>query len=114
MSVKLLTKQNLRKIYKMLALLPPFNQWRLPQAHKVTFEVISDSDAFAWFINDPPRIQIDKSCDSWDKITHTMMHEMIHCHLWYNKDKDFNEHNEKFERYAEIVCNVHNLDKKEF
>ena len=110
----LLTKQNLRKIYKMLSLLPPFNEWKLPAAHRVTFEVVSNTDAFGWFINDPPRIQIDRSCDDWNKITHTMMHEMIHCFLWYSNHKDFDAHEAKFKKYAKIVCHIHNLNEDDF
>ena len=111
---KLLTKQNLRKIYRMLALLPPFNEWKLPAANRVTFEVVSNTEAFGWFINDPPRIQIDRSCDDWNKITHTMMHEMIHCFLWYSGHNDFDAHEAKFKKYAKIVCHIHNLNEDEF
>lgn len=114
MATKLLTKQNLRKIYRSFLSLPPFNQYRMPAAHKVTFQVVSDGEAFGWFINDPPVIKIDKSCETWDQISQTMLHEMVHCMLWYNKHKDFEQHGKRFEKYAKIVCDMYNFDIKEF
>jgi hypothetical protein len=43
-----------------------------------------------------------------------MMHEMIHCFLWYSGHKDFDAHEAKFKKYAKIVCNIHNLKEDEF
>lgn len=114
MANKLLTKQNLRKLYKAFVSLPPFNEFRMPAPHKVTFQVVSNSDAYGWFINDPARIQIDRSCSTWNKISETMLHEMIHCMLWYNKHKDFDQHGKKFDKYAKIVCDIYNFNVKEF
>mgnify|MGYP003353038971 CR=1 FL=1 len=110
----LLTKQNLRKLYACFVRLPPFCNYRMPAPHKVTFKVVNDPDTYGWFVNDPPRIEISKLCEDFNKVNETLLHEMIHCMLWYNKHKDFDQHDHKFDKYAEIVCNLYGYDKKEF
>ena len=111
----LLTKQNLRKIYACYAKLPPFNEYRMPAPHKVTFQIINDADTFGWFINDPARIQISKTlCTNWDLISQTMLHEMIHCMLWYNYHNDFDQHKDKFNKFALRVCDIYKFNIEDF
>jgi len=115
MATNLLTKQNLRKLYKCFMSLPPFNEYRMPAPHKVSFQVVNDPEAFGWFINDPPRIQLSKAlCTNWDFISQTMLHEMIHLCLWYNHHNDFDQHDEKFNRMAKRVCAVYKFNIEEF
>lgn len=111
----LLTKQNLRKLYNCFITLPPFNEYKMPQGHKVTFEVINDNEVFGWFINDPPRIIIDSIMNKTSQqLIETLLHEMIHLHLWYTKHNDFDQHDKKFKEIAKKVCKIYNYNLKEF
>lgn len=113
---KLLTKQNLRKIYKALSSLPPFNEMRgMPQAHRISFSVINTNEVMGYFHTHPMRIEIDRMCDTWDKIFVTMLHECCHVYLYYNGYKDYDQHEEKFKKLAKKVCDVYiGLNLKEF
>ena len=114
MAIKLLTRQNLRKMYKCFISLPPFNEYRMPAPHKVRFSVINTKEALGYFHNEPYRIQIDNSNDSYLKISETMLHEMIHLCRCHNGHEDFAEHNEKFNIYAQKICELYNFNYEEF
>ena len=103
---KLLTKQNLRKIYKLCASLPPFNEYPMPQPHKISFSVINTNEVFGYFHTEPMRIEIDKMCD--------MMHECIHVALYKSNHHDFDQHELKFNRIAKRICDMYKFDIKEF
>jgi len=111
---KLLTKQNLRKIYKLFISLPPFNEYKMPQPHKVQFAIIDTNDVLGYFHSEPNRIEIDVANDSWNKISETMLHEMIHLCRCHNNHKDFTEHNAKFDIYAKRICLLYNFNLEEF
>ena len=111
---KLLTKQNLRKIYKLCASLPPFNEFPMPQPHKISFSVINTNEVFGYFHTEPMRIEIDKMCDTWDHIFQTMMHECIHVALYKSNHNDFDQHELKFNRMAKRICDMYKFDIKEF
>lgn len=111
---KLLTKQNLRKIYKLCASLPPFNEFPMPQPHKISFSVINTNEVFGYFHTEPMRIEIDKMCNTWDHIFQTMMHECIHVALYKANHKDFDQHELKFNRMAKRICDMYKFDIKEF
>ena len=111
---KLLTKQNLRKIYRLCASLPPFNEYPMPQPHKISFSVINTNEVFGYFHTEPMRIEIDKMCDTWDHIFQTMMHECIHVALYRSNHNDFDQHEAKFNRIAKRICDMYKFDIKEF
>jgi|Laugresbdmm110sd_1035091.scaffolds.fasta_scaffold05823_5 predicted SprT family Zn-dependent metalloprotease len=111
---KLLTKQNLRKIYKLCASLPPFNEFPMPQPHKISFSVINTNEVFGYFHTEPMRIEIDKMCDTWDHIFQTMMHECIHVALYKSNHHDFDQHEAKFNKMAKRICDMYKFDIKEF
>jgi hypothetical protein len=111
---KLLTKQNLRKIYKLCASLPPFNEYPMPQPHKISFSVINTNEVFGYFHTEPMRIEIDKMCDTWDHIFQTMMHECIHVALYKSNHHDFDQHELKFNKIAKRICDMYKFDIKEF
>ena len=111
---KLLTKQNLRKIYKLCASLPPFNEFPMPQPHKISFSVINTNEVFGYFHTEPMRIEIDKMCDTWDHIFQTMMHECIHVALYKSNHNDFDQHELKFNKIAKRICDMYKFDIKEF
>jgi hypothetical protein len=111
---KLLTKQNLRKIYRLCASLPPFNEYPMPQPHKISFSVINTNEVFGYFHTEPMRIEIDKMCDTWDHIFQTMMHECIHVALYKSNHHDFDQHESKFNKIAKRICDMYKFDIKEF
>ena len=111
---KLLTKQNLRKIYKLCASLPPFNEYQMPQPHKIQFSVINTNEVMGYFHTEPMRIEIDKMCDSFLKVFETMMHECIHVYLYKANYADYDQHNEKFKKLAKRICDIYNFNYKEF
>lgn len=116
MASKLLTKQNLRKIYKACSYLPPFNEMRgMPQPHKIQFSVIDTNEVMGYFHTEPMRIEIDKMCDTWDKIFVTMLHECCHVYLYHNGYEDFDQHEDRFKRLAKRVCDVYiGIDLEDF
>ena len=111
---KLLTKQNLRKIYKLFISLPPFNEYAMPAPHKVQFGIIDSKEVLGYFHDLPYRIEIDVSNDTWLKLSETMLHEMIHLCRCHNNHKDFTEHNAKFDIYAKRLCLLYNFNLEEF
>jgi len=111
---KLLTKQNLRKIYKLCASLPPFNEMTMPQPHKISFSVIDTNEVMGYFHTEPMRIEIDKMCDTWNKIFETMMHECIHVALYKANHSDFDKHELKFNRLAKRICDMYKFNLEEF
>ena len=111
---KLLTKQNLRKIYKLCASLPPFNEYPMPQTHKISFSVINTNEVFGYFHTEPMRIEIDKMCDTWDHIFQTMMHECIHVALYKSNHHDFDQHELKFNKIAKRICDMYKFNIEEF
>ena len=111
---KLLTKQNLRKIYKLFCTLPPFNEYKMPQPQKVQFGIIDTNDVLGYFHSEPYRIEIDVANDSWLKLSETMLHEMVHLCRCHNNHNDFTEHNAKFDIYAKRICSLYNLNLEEF
>ncbi len=75
--MKLLTKQNLRKMYACFVRLPPFNGYKMPAPHKVNFSIINTKgEVLGYFLTEPTRIQIDVSNDTYLKISETLMHEV--------------------------------------
>ena len=114
MQSRLLNKHNLRKIYKLCASLPPFNEFIMPQPHKIKFSVINTNEVMGYFHTEPMRIEIDKMCDTWDHIFQTMMHECIHVYLYKANHKDYDQHNEKFKRLARRICEMYKFNLEEF
>jgi hypothetical protein len=111
----LLTRQNLRKLYACFVKLPPFNGYKMPAPHKVQFGIINtNGDVLGYFHTDPTRIEVDVSNDTYLKISETLMHEMIHCLLYYHNQNDFDQHEKKFQKYAKMVCNIHGFNLKDF
>jgi len=112
---KLLTKQNLRKIYRLCTELPPFNEMMMPKPHKISFSVIdTDGEVMGYFHTEPMRIEIDKSCDTFHKIFETMMHECVHVALYKANHHDFDQHESRFNRFAKRICDMYKFDIEEF
>lgn len=111
---KLLTKQNLRKIYKLCISLPPFNEYAMPQPHKIQFAVIDTDEVMGYFHNIPMKIEIDKMCDGFNDIFQTMMHECIHVYLYKANYPDFDQHNARFDKIKNRICEMYNFDKEKF
>jgi len=110
----ILHKKNLRKLYDCFKGLPPFNDLRMPPARKVTFEVVEDPDNYGMFIPYPMRIQISTECGTFYQICDTLLHEMIHLHLFYNGHTDYNQHEKKFAIYSKDICDNLKLSSKHF
>ena len=114
MQSRLLNKHNLRKIYKLCASLPPFNEFIMPQPHKIKFSVINTNEVFGYFHTEPMRIEIDKMCDTWDHIFQTMMHECIHVALYKSNHPDYDQHEEKFNKIAKRICDMYKFKLEDF
>jgi len=112
---ELLTRKVCRKLYSSFKHLPPFNQYNLPQPHKVGFEMIKEGEAYGYFIDSPMRIQIDtKMVDSFNMLSETILHEMIHMTLYIQGNKNYADHGKDFWKIADKVCTIYNFDKNTF
>ena len=110
----ILDKRFLRKLYDCFKDLPPFCNLRMPPARKVTFEISDDKDHYGLFIPYPMRIQITKENTSFYLLCDTLLHEMVHLYLFYNNHTDYNQHEEKFKKIADQICDTLMLSREHF
>jgi hypothetical protein len=110
----ILNKRFLRKLYDCYKDLPPFCSMRMPPARKVTFEIVNDTDHYGMFIPYPMRIQISIVNDNFYSLCDTLLHEMVHLYLFYNGHTDYNQHNEKFTRLADQICDTLLISREHF
>lgn len=86
----------------------------MPQPHKISFSVIDTNEVMGYFHTEPMRIEIDKMCDTWNKIFETMMHECIHVALYKANHSDFDKHELKFNKLAKRICDMYKFNLEEF
>lgn len=111
----LLTKENLKTLYKALIKLPPFDQLQMPEAHRVEFKVIRDPAVYGLFEPDPNTISVSSGrCSHFDTIIKTLIHEMVHLYCYHTKEDNYEEHrNAKFKRVIKQVATLYGFDPKE-
>lgn len=108
-----LTKKNLEILYNMACQLPPFNALKMPKSNKVKFRVIKNPTIYGCFDEVEMAIEISSgSCGHFITIFQTLLHEMIHLHLYYKGDDDFDQHGEKFLRIKDVYSELYNFDPK--
>lgn len=110
----ILDKRFLRKLYDCFKDLPPYSGLRMPPARKVTFEISNDIDHYGLFIPYPMRIVITKQNETFYQLCDTLLHEMVHLHLFYNGHTDYNQHSEKFTKLADQICDTLLISREHF
>ena len=109
-----ITPSTCQAVYEMLAQLHPFKRCKLPPSCVITFEVYNDPGCYGEY--EPEHvIRISRAkVGHLDTLIKTMAHEMVHCLLWCRKEKTWDQHNEKFEYYANKISSTMGFDPKEF
>lgn len=111
---QILDKRFLRKLYDCYITLPPFCGWRMPPARKVTFEITDADDHYGLFIPYPMRIQITTENKDFYILCDTLLHEMVHLYLFYNGHSDYNQHEEKFKKLSDEICETLMISREHF
>lgn len=105
-----LTKPMLRAVYAMLRVLPPFNRWRLPEAHEVKFEIISRRyRVYADYEFDAEQhiIRVSQHTNTLPLLVEKMAHEMGHIHQDRHGPAKMDHtkgHGPDFQLIADMVC----------
>ena len=108
-----LTPKNLEVLYNMACQLPPFNKLKMPKSSKVIFRVIKNPTIYGCFDEVDMAIEISRgSCGHFTTIFQTLLHEMVHLHLYFIGDDDFDKHDEKFLRIKDVYSELYNFDPK--
>jgi hypothetical protein len=109
-----LTVDMLRAVYNMLCTVPPFDKWNLPDGDDIVFVVGRDRNLRGWCIHREGKWKIGISntvVARLNLLICTMMHEMIHVH---EDNVEISrrdvQHSQAFLKWAEHVCQIHNLD----
>jgi SprT-like family protein len=109
-----LTSDLLRATYNMVAEMPPFVGWNLPDGDDVEFQIVKDKGTRGWHRYSATKhsIGISRVCvQRYDTLILTMMHEMVHAHEGNIKlDRKDVDHSSAFNRWAAQVCRIHKLD----
>jgi hypothetical protein len=110
----LLTADLLLATYNMVAEMPPFVGWNLPDGDEVAFHLTNERGTRGWHScsNNKHAIGISSACvQRFDTLILTMMHEMVHMHENHtNLDRGDVDHSRAFRKWAEQVCRIHKLD----
>ena len=108
-----LTPENLAILYDMACKLPPFNKLSMPKSSKVKFRVIKNPGIYGCFDEIDMAIEISRgSCGHFTTIFQTLLHEMVHLHLYHIGDDDFDKHDAKFLRIKDVYSELYNFDPK--
>jgi hypothetical protein len=86
----------------------------MPPARKVTFEITDADDCYGLFIPYPMRIQISTENNTFYMLCDTLLHEMVHLYLFYNGHTDYNQHEEKFKKLSDEICETLMLNREHF
>jgi hypothetical protein len=113
-SSPIMDKRFLRKLYDCYKDLPPFCSLRMPPARKVTFEVSNDTGYYGLFVPYPMRIVITHEVKDFYNLCDTLLHEMVHLYLFYNNHTDYNQHEEKFKKIADEICDTLLISREHF
>lgn len=115
MPEKFITARSIRALYSAYRLLPPFNHWHLPPAYEIKFSVTHDEDYAGGLDDDPLRMYISDARQSHlNTVTVTIMHEMVHLHLFRSGHKKWNEHGREFRSLAKQISAIYGFDPIEF
>ena len=115
-----LTKPMLRAVYSMLRSLPPFNRWRLPEAHEIKFEIISRKHrvyADYEFFAEDHLLRVSRHTDTLPLLVEKMAHEICHIHQDRHgpaKTDHTKGHGPDFHRIADTVCRHLGFDRRAF
>ena len=111
----ILNKRNLRTLYNAFKQLPPFNEHRMPQGHKISIEFSETEEVYAEFYTEPMRLLIsNKMNQDFSQLCETLLHEMVHILLYMANHKDYYDHGKKFDKYATKICNIYGYDIDKF
>ena len=110
-----LTPRMLQGMYYALKFCAPFNEYRLPDPHKVTFTVTRSSMTCGEYDTDPHQIKVSKVANAdLNAVLQTMAHEMVHFALERKGAKDHAHHDSEFNALAAQVCDEWGWNFKEF
>jgi hypothetical protein len=110
-----LSPKILKNVYLMLLACKPFNDYKsMPPADNIRFVVNSDPDTMGTYLYDEDEapshvITISKErCGHLNTVIQTMAHEMIH--LKRHKTKAWDQHDDKFRKYAKDIADELGFD----
>ena len=116
----LVTTRRLRAVYAFLQHMPPFERWDLPAVGTIRFEILRDSDAGEYFVDDRDRHHIAVNADTHItllQMVETVAHEMVHLRqdlLGKLPEIKTEKHNQEFRRLARVVCRNLGFDVQRF
>jgi hypothetical protein len=101
----LITSDHIKAVYGMLAEMPPFNKWNLPDKHDVKFHAMKTNRWHADYLYDKGhRIRVSIGLVSHlETLVKDVAHEMIHLHLKHNKIHERRDHGVAFRIIATLV-----------
>lgn len=100
-------------MYECLRKLPPFKEWKLPDADEIEFRTPAIID-FGEF-RAPNVITVSSARHAnFDTIMQTLAHEMLHLHQHLTGTENRYQHNAEFKRLAKRVTKNFGWDSKAF
>ena len=114
-----LTPAILEAAYAYLAETAPFNEWNLPDAEDVDFEVVRSRKRQGRCHNGEGsgryKIEIsERYCSHSNTLLLIMAHEMVHVHEFKNGLDHYWVHGKVFKALAKEVCDAHGFDPGQF
>lgn len=111
---QILKPQYIKTLYQSFRLLPPFDSYNLPPASKIKFKIIESKEAYGYFDCEPLVIEISTLCTSFELVMETLLHEMVHLHLYLDGKTHYERHDKTFKKIAAKVCKIYGFDIKRF
>ena len=110
-----LTKRHLASMYNMLAIMPPFDRFKLASDARMEFVVNRASMSAGLYEPDPHTISISKINNKhYHDVLQTMAHEMVHLALERQGRPDHHNHCSEFNALGAEVCDLWGWNFKEF
>lgn len=111
---ELITDETVKAVYDMLRKMPPFNGWKLPQAHEIKFKADGKINHMGELHVKPFKLVIGtRRLCFFSILVTTIAHEMIHLHLYLEGVKSWRQHRKAFRNKALEIGLIFGFDGRE-
>lgn len=108
------TEDHCKAIYTMLCKLPPFENVAMPRASQIKWIVSDREDVLGEYEPEPHIITISIARQShFDNICKTMLHEMVHMHLFLQGKVHYHHHDKTFKHWTAKIAALYGFDPNE-
>lgn len=108
------TEEHCKAIYTLLCKLPPFEGLDMPRASQIKWIISDRDDVLGEYEPEPHKITISLARqEHFDNICKTILHEMVHMHLYLIGKSHYDKHDKTFKSWTAKIAGIYGFDPKE-